>query len=370
MTKKLVDFQRRKFLGVTGGGLAASVVGTTMSGFSEKSLAQKPKTVRWGFVGTGNISNRMAAAIQKSDNAELVAISSRKMASAEAFATKHNVGRAFDSWAEMMAWDGVDAIYVATPTSVKEEICVAAANHRKHVLGDKPFASLSSVKNITAACRKNAVGFMDGTHFVHTARTKEIKETMQETTGWPWSLSSAFQFKLHDKTNIRFNTKFEPQGAVGDAGWYCMRAAVEFLSPNIELSAVNTFLRRDEETGAAISASGVLQFSDGSTSTWNVGFDSGATMMDLRLTGSNGVIKLEDFIATSVKNSSYRYLKGGNRKEHIFDTEVTKSGATLQFQNYAAMIQDPTKIEASMEATEKTQLLLDRVWQSGVANES
>ena len=96
----------------------------------------------------------------------------------------------------MAEWDGIDAVYVATPTSVREEICLAAANSGKHVLGEKPFASLGSVQRIAAACRANDVGFMDGTHFVHHPRTVHIREQAAAQIGWPWSLDSAFQFGL------------------------------------------------------------------------------------------------------------------------------------------------------------------------------
>ncbi|MDX2417811.1 MAG: hypothetical protein QNK19_10165 [Xanthomonadales bacterium] len=100
------------------------------------------------------------------------------------------------------------------------------------------------------ACKQNSVGFMDGTHFVHSPRTAYIKSRIAELVGWPWSVASAFQFKLRDKSNIRMNPKLEPYGAIGDAGWHNMRAAVEYLAPGAEIKSVEAFLRRDIETSA------------------------------------------------------------------------------------------------------------------------
>ena len=114
------------------------------------------------------------------------------MTSAKKFADKHGFSKTFDSWAGLFEWDGVDEIYVATPTSVREEICVAAANNGKHVLGEKPFANLASLRRITSACKQNGVGFMDGTHFVHSPRTAHIKSGIPDMVGWPWSIDSAF----------------------------------------------------------------------------------------------------------------------------------------------------------------------------------
>lgn len=322
-------------------------------------------TIRWGIVGTGSIANSMARMIQLADASEIAAVSSRRMETARAFADTHNVPTAFDSWEEMCGSDKVDAIYVATPTSVREEICLAAATNGKHVLGEKPFASLPSVRRITAACRDNGVAFMDGTHFVHHPRTLDIKTNSQERLGWPWSVASAFQFNLPDRSNIRFNTELEPMGAIGDAGWYNMRAAVEYLAPGIELETVSAHLRRDEETGAAISGSGVLHMSDGSTSTWNCGFDSGAVVMDLRITGSAGVISIGDFLSQNSDGSAdFVYRKGGwgRGAEETISVPSAKPGAALMFEDMAAAAADAALREQWMIATERTQALLDAAW--------
>jgi predicted dehydrogenase len=368
-----IDRSRRELLGAAGGGLVASVFGGIASTAMHTAQADTSPAVRWGIVGTGSIANAMAGMIKIAGSAELVAVSSRKMETANAFAGNHGIDNAFDSWADMAAWDGIDAVYVATPTSVREEICVAAANSGKHVLGEKPFASLPSLQRITAACRTNDVGFMDGTHFVHHPRTAEIKAKMGEVVGWPWSLDSAFQFYLPDRSNIRFRPELEPLGAIGDAGWYNMRVAVEYLSPGIQIQSVNGYLRRDQETSAAISGSGVILFDDGSTTTWNCGFDSGAVIMDLRISGANGVVSLADFLSNDRDGSaSYSHRKGGFGPSATTDTFTVASsqpGAALMFEDFAAMVADERLRDRSIESSERTQRWLDAIWNSALANE-
>lgn len=330
------------------------------------------KTLRWGVVGTGGIANSMAGMIKMADNAELAAVSSRRMETAQEFANAHDVPNAFDSWEQMSASDTVDAIYVATPTSVREAICIAAANSGKHVLGEKPFASLASLRRITAACRENGVGFMDGTHFVHHPRTLDIKANREERLGFVWSVASAFQFNLPDKGNIRFNPELEPMGAIGDAGWYNMRAAVEYLPPDVELDTVSAHVRRDGETGAAISGTGVLDFTDGSTSTWNCGFDSGAVVMDLRITGTAGVINIDNFLSQNADGSAdFLYRKGGwgRGANETITIPSAKPGAALMFEDFAAAAHDPSLREQWMIATERTQALLDAIWMAALESE-
>jgi predicted dehydrogenase len=330
------------------------------------------KTLRWGIVGTGGIANSMAGMIRMADAAVIGAVSSRRMETAQEFAKDHDVPNAFDSWQEMIDSDAVDAIYVATPTSVREEICIAAARGGKHVLGEKPFASLPSVERIVQACRDHDVAFMDGTHFVHHPRTLDIKQHREERLGFVWSVASAFQFMLADRGNIRFNPALEPMGAIGDAGWYNMCAAVEYLPPDVVLDTVSAHLRRDSETGAAISGTGVLEFTDGSTSTWNCGFDSGGVVMDLRITGTKGVINIDDFLGQNRDGSAdFLYRKGGwsDATSDEITISSAKPGAALMFEDMAAAAADPSLREQWMTATERTQALLDAAWAAALQSE-
>jgi len=293
------------------------------------------------------------------------------MASAEEFAEKHGAGRAFDSWQEMIGWAGVDAIYIATPTSVREEIAVAAASAGKHVLGEKPFANLPSLRRITAACRAHEVGFMDGTHFVHEPRVAHIKARLQQDLGWPWSVASAFQFNLDNTDNIRLRPDMEPYGAIGDAGWYTMRTAAEYITPGARIASCEAFMRRHPETGACVSGSGVILFDDGSTTTWNCGFESGAGVQDLRISGTVGVIRLDDFIRSRRDDYAgvYEYRAGWSGREEVV-VPAAKHNATLMFEDFAAMVGDPEWREASIRASERTQELLDAAWDSALANET
>lgn len=363
---------RRQILGAAGATTIASMLGGAILGVPRATPAQEVNTLRWGIVGTGGIANAMAGMIKYADASEIGAVSSRRMETAKVFAERHEVPNSFDSWQEMINSDRVDAVYVATPTSVREEICIAAANGGKHVLGEKPFASLPSVNRIVTACRDNNVAFMDGTHFVHHPRTLDIKQKREDRMGFVWSVASAFQFNLRDRSNIRFNPELEPMGAIGDAGWYNMRAAVEYLQPGAELDSVSTHMRRDEQTNAPLSGSGVLNFTDGSSSTWNCGFDSGAVVMDLRITGQKGVINIDDFLSQNQDGSAdFTYRAGGWGNGGLDEINIPsdKPGAVLMFEDMAAAAADAALREQWMTATSRTQALLDAAWLAALDGE-
>ena len=366
----MVDTGRRRVLAAVGAGAVASVIAPAFAAESGVGkLAVRP--VRWGVVGTGGIANGMANMIKLADNAELAAVASRKIETAKEFANKHGIPNAFGSVPEMLSSNSIDAVYVATPTSVREEVSLLAAANGKHVLGEKPFANLPSLRRITAACRKNGVGFMDGTHFVHHPRTAQIKASLREKLGSPWTIDSTFQFLLTDEDNIRLDPVLEPYGAIGDAGWYNMRAAVEYTAPGVELTGVGSFVRRNSTSKAVVSGSGVLSFSDGSTNTWNCGFESGAANMELRLAGPAGQLTLRDFVITQGE-AEYEFRKGGFGPGATIErlkAPSTKPAAALMFENFAAMVGNASLFEASVAASERTQEWLDAIWTQGLKNE-
>ena len=367
-----VDAGRRKLLEVVGAGAVVSAISAVFAAESSGVDKQTDRPLRWGIVGTGMIANHIAPMIKVAARAELAAVASRKIETAKQFANTHGISGAFGSWSEMLSSNTVDAIYVATPTAIREEICILAAANGKHVLGEKPFANLSSLRRITSACRKNGVGFMDGTHFVHHPRTAKMKTTMREKIGWPWSIDSVFQFGLTDASNIRMDPNLEPYGAIGDAGWYNMRAAAEFTAPGVKIVGLDAYVRRDKKNKAVANGSGVIAFSDGSTNTWNCGFEAGAMSMDLRMSGAAGQFSLNDFVQVlGDEPAGYEYrtdIGDGGKSERI-RVAAAKPPAALMFENFAAMVGNAGLFEASVAASEKTQEWMDAIWTKAMQNE-
>ena len=349
--------------------VAATALGV---GLAPRALARRTSRLaplRWGVVGTGSIANAMANAIKAADGAVLAAVSSRRMASAEAYAKRHGAARAFDSWAEMAASDAVDAIYVATPTSVREEICIAAARGGKHVLGEKPLASLASVDRIVAACEENDVAFMDGTHFAHHPRTAALQAGRDSWIGRTTLLDSTCAFTLEDRSNIRYNPALEPMGAIGDVGWYNMRAAVEFLPRGLELDTVHAILRRDQATGAAIGGAGELRFKGGARTTWSCGFDARGSSMHAHIEGEKGEIEVPGYLFQDRDNSARIVVAQAGAAKRTERIESEKPGAALMFEDMAAAAADPSLRAGWAERTRRTQAFLDAIWSVGRAAE-
>jgi predicted dehydrogenase len=96
--------------------------------------------VRWGIVGTGEISHVITPDFALAGNARITAVASRSEKTADAFAVRHGIPKAFGSFESLLGDDDVDAVYLGTPHAVHHPMALAALNAGKHVLIEKPMA--------------------------------------------------------------------------------------------------------------------------------------------------------------------------------------------------------------------------------------
>lgn len=96
--------------------------------------------IRWAMIGTGDVSHTIAPDFGRAEGARLEAICSRSAASADAFAALHAVPRAFESMDALLAAEGIDAVYIATPHATHRDLALRCLAAGKHVLVEKPMA--------------------------------------------------------------------------------------------------------------------------------------------------------------------------------------------------------------------------------------
>ncbi|CAM5473562.1 Gfo/Idh/MocA family oxidoreductase OS=Streptomyces cyaneofuscatus OX=66883 GN=G3I52_05935 PE=3 SV=1 [Streptomyces cyaneofuscatus] len=115
-----------------------------------------------GVLATGGIAATFTADVQALPGAEVVAVASRTEASARAFAERHGIARAYGSWAELVADDAVDVLYVATPHSAHHAAAALALKAGKHVLCEKAFTLNSrEARELVALARDHDLFLME-----------------------------------------------------------------------------------------------------------------------------------------------------------------------------------------------------------------
>lgn len=97
--------------------------------------------IRWGILGTGAIAQAFAQGLKALPDAQLVAIGSRSLKTAQEFATALDVPKAYGSYEELVRDPNIDIVYIATPHQRHRDDCLLVLNANKAVLCEKPFAS-------------------------------------------------------------------------------------------------------------------------------------------------------------------------------------------------------------------------------------
>jgi predicted dehydrogenase len=117
----------------------------------------------WGIAGTGDIAALVAADFAFLPDAELVAVGSRSLERAQAFAAEHGIARAHGSYRELVADPGVEVVYVATPNAQHHAIALAALGAGKAALVEKSFtATLAGAREVVDEARRRGVFAMEG----------------------------------------------------------------------------------------------------------------------------------------------------------------------------------------------------------------
>src|SRR5215204_4527412 len=92
------------------------------------------------MIGTGFARTTQIAGFRDCMGARVVAIASRNRERAAAIAKEFGIEHVANDWQELVARDDVDLVSVVTPPSTHMEITLAALDHRKAVLCEKPMA--------------------------------------------------------------------------------------------------------------------------------------------------------------------------------------------------------------------------------------
>jgi len=120
------------------------------------------RIVRWGIIGPGRIASQVINDFPYVAGAEALAVASRSIERAQAFATDHGLARAYGSYAEIMSDQDVDAVYIATPHPQHYAIALAAVAAGKAALVEKTFtATVAGAEEIITAARQEQVFVME-----------------------------------------------------------------------------------------------------------------------------------------------------------------------------------------------------------------
>ena len=257
--------------------------------------------VRWGMIGCGSVTEKKSApAYRVAAGSELVAVASRRAASARAYATKHGIGRVFDDPAELIRSPDVDAVYIATPPSSHLAYALAVAEAGKPCCVEKPIAlsgeeaaeMVSAFEGagcplFVAYYRRSLPRFAQVGRWIASGRIGEVRHVHWTLTRPPAPAD------LAGKGGWRTDRNEAPGGYFDDLACHGLDLFDFLIGPIAFATGVTRNQASLYEVPDAVAAS--WSHSNGATGTglWN--FAAFARSDEVRIIGSEGEIQLSIF---------------------------------------------------------------------------
>jgi predicted dehydrogenase len=219
------------------------------------------REIRWGIVGPGRIASLVMPDFAFVEHARPVAVASRSLERAQAFADEHGLDRAYGSYADIIADPELDALYIATPHPQHEAIALAAIDAGKAVLVEKTFtATVAGATAVIDAAQAQQVFAMEAmwTRFqpaIVAARDLIADGAIGEVRQVQADLGVD---RPYDPTDRLFDPA-QGGGAMLDLGVYVVSLAQHFLG-NPDSVHVNGSLA---PTGVDLEAGLLLGYDDG-----------------------------------------------------------------------------------------------------------
>jgi predicted dehydrogenase len=118
-------------------------------------------TIRWGILGTGGIARTFTEDLIFLEH-EVTAVGSRVPETAEKFATRYGIARAYGSYAELAADEDIDVVYVATTHNAHHAAARTCLEAGRAVLVEKPFTTTAAeAEDLAALARERNLFAME-----------------------------------------------------------------------------------------------------------------------------------------------------------------------------------------------------------------
>ena len=265
--------------------------------------------LRWGLLSTAHINRRLIPAIRAAGRSDLVAVASRDLGRAEAYATEWEIPRALGSYERMLDDPDIDAVYVSLPNSLHAQWTIRAAEAGKHVLCEKPLAlNVEECDQIIDAAETAGVVVAEAVLYLHHPLLHKAQQMVKEgTLGQITLVRGAFSFFLDRLDDVRWQPELGG-GSLWDVGSYPVSFIRWIAGEPEEVFGWQTLA----SSGVDATFTGLLRYGNGVLGLFDSGFRQ-QFRVQAEVTGTEGTLIIErPFLA-----GSRLLLQQGSEKEEI-----------------------------------------------------
>lgn len=246
--------------------------------------------VRWGILGPGKIARSFANDLKLVSAGKLVAVASRNLDRAKAFAAEYEAEHAFGSYEELFHCNTVDVIYIATPHTGHMEWAIKAMEAGKHVLCEKPLGvNREEVEKMILTARENQVFLMEALWTRFNPAIKKIMQLIDEgAIGEVGHVHADFAFYGLDRSEEgRLLNPDLAGGSILDIGIYPIFLSYLILGKPQHIRVSSKF----HKTGAEIQTSIIFDYKDAQATLYSS--LTTTSTMTAEIQGSKGAIRIE-----------------------------------------------------------------------------
>jgi len=253
-------------------------------------------TVRWAVAGCSAIAdNRVAPAIRRCAEAELVGFSSHDPARAEAFSSRHGAPRSYASFDCLLEDDTIDVVYIGGLNAVHAPQTIAAVRAGRHVLCEKPMATrLADARGMIDACGQNGRLLGINHHLRGAATHAAMRQAIAEgDIGTPTFARISFPVLLPEEARTWRLDGAADGGVLFDIGTHCTDLLRWLLEA--EITRVSCFAAQQcFKNGAEDAATGILTFDNGCVGMIYMAYNAPHGVMGSDIQGSRGSLRAID----------------------------------------------------------------------------
>lgn len=322
---------------------------------------KKMKT-RWGILSTANIGiEKVIPAIQKAENCEVVAISSRDAKKSEKVAKRLGIPNYYGSYEELLADESVDIIYNPMPNHLHISFTIKAMEAGKHVLCEKPIAlnTAGAVSLLEEVAKYPALKVMEAFMYRFHPQWIKAKQLVDEgAIGKVVTIQSFFSFYNDDPEDIR-NQVDIGGGALMDIGCYCVSIPRFILE--LEPRRVLGLIDRDPVMNIDRHASGVLDFGNGISSTFTCSTQL-SPFQRIQIVGDKGRIEVDMPVNAPIDGVARILLfKADKTEQFIFDSV---DQYTNQAEMFANSVLKDTAVPTPLTDAVNNMIVIDAFFES------
>ena len=218
--------------------------------------------INWGILGAAKIAvEQVIPAMIKSDNANLLAISSRDIKKAKNISQKFSIKKTYGNYEQLILDPEIDAVYIPLPNHLHIPYSIKALNSGKHVLCEKPISiKAKDILNLKTVLKKSKKIFSEAFMVRFHPQWIKTKKLIQDGgIGKLTAIQGLFNYYNVDPQNIRNDASIGGGGLL-DIGVYPIITS-RFVT-GLEPKKVVSLIEYDGDFKTDILASAILDFGE------------------------------------------------------------------------------------------------------------